>query len=204
MAETGGRAVLRLADADVLPFEFTRLSTAIGRYVDEVTKLADDMRQQTAEENRRIADGTYAAIDDPRETWVVPAPKEPVPFLNFAPLKNAAAALDKSAKAYEKARTTNVAGLAAADQQRLDTVLLKSERALTRPQGLPRRPWFVHQIYAPGFYTGYDVKTLPAVREAIEQRNWQEAEEQVGLVAATIEGFAKEVDRATAVLEGKR
>jgi N-acetylated-alpha-linked acidic dipeptidase len=71
---------------------------------------------------------------------------------------------------------------------------------LTRSEGLPRRPWYVHQIYAPGFYTGYGVKTLPAVREAIEQRQWQEAEQQIGIVAGTIAGYAKEVDRATAAL----
>ena len=60
---------------------------------------------------------------------------------------------------------------------------MKTERALTRKEGLPRRPWYRHQIYAPGFYTGYGVKTLPGVREALEQRQWKEAEEQVGVVA---------------------
>jgi len=79
---------------------------------------------------------------------------------------------------------------------------MKAERALTTTQGLPRRSWYVHQIYAPGFYTGYGVKTLPAVREAIEQRQWKEAEQQIGLVAGTIDGLTKEVDKATALLGG--
>jgi len=201
LAKTAGRMVLRLADADVLPLDFGHLSSTVGKYVDEVAKLADDMRQKTEEENHRIEDGTYHAVDDPTETWVVPAAKDPVPYLNFAPLKNAAAALDKSAAAYQKAWTAKGGALSAEDQKRLDAVLLAAERAFTRSQGLPRRSWYVHQIYAPGFYTGYGVKTLPAVREAIEQRNWKEAEEQILLVAATIEGFAKEVDRATAVLK---
>jgi N-acetylated-alpha-linked acidic dipeptidase len=203
LAKTGGRLVLRLADADVLPLDFSRMSTTVGRYVEEVAKLADDMRQQTEEENHRIEDGTYKAVDDPQETWVVPAPKDPVPFLNFAPLRNAAAVLAKSSDAYQKAWTAKGAALSPESQQKLDAILLTAERALTRSEGLPRRSWFVHQIYAPGFYTGYGVKTLPAVREAIEQRNWKEAEEQVPLVAKTIEGFAKEIDRATAVLDGK-
>jgi N-acetylated-alpha-linked acidic dipeptidase len=203
LAKTVGRLVLRLADADVLPLDFGRFSATVGRYVDEVEKLADDLRQQTEEENLRISEGSYKAVDNPAETWVVPAPKDPVPFLNFAPLHNAAAVLAKSAGAFQTAWAAKSASLSPEDQKKLDAILLTAERALTRPEGLPRRSWFVHQIYAPGFYTGYGVKTLPAVREAVEQRNWKEAEEQVGLVAKTIESFAKEVDRATAVLEGK-
>jgi N-acetylated-alpha-linked acidic dipeptidase len=203
LAKTAGRLVLRLSGADVLPLEPSRLSATIGRYVGEVEKLADDMRAQTEEENRRIEDGTYKAIDDPQETWVVPAAKDPVPFLSFAPLRNAAAALDKSTAAYQKAWAAKGASLSTEDQQKLDAILLTAERSLTRSEGLPRRSWFVHQIYAPGFYTGYGVKTLPAVREAIEQRNWKEAEEQVGIVAKVIEGFAKEIDKATGVVEGR-
>jgi N-acetylated-alpha-linked acidic dipeptidase len=66
---------------------------------------------------------------------------------------------------------------------------------------LPRRPWFKHQIYAPGFYTGYGVKTLPGIREAIEQHRWEEASEQIGVVAGTLEKTAAQVDRAAAVLK---
>jgi N-acetylated-alpha-linked acidic dipeptidase len=136
---------------------------------------------------------------------VPPKRQDPVPFLNFAPLQNAVAALKKSSGAYQKAYAAATAGGKMPSpevQQRLNAILLKAERALTRPEGLPRRSWYVHQIYAPGYYTGYGVKTLPAVREAIEQRNWQEATEQIPLVAGTIERYAKEIDRATAVLGG--
>jgi len=207
LAQTAGRIVLRLADADVLPFEFSRLSTTVGRYAGEVQKLADDMRKQTEDANRRIADKVWEAVDDPTQTWVAPKPKDPVPFLSFAPLQNAVASLDKSTAAYDKASAALAASsksLSAADRKKLDGILLRSERALTRKEGLPRRPWYVHQIYAPGFYTGYGVKTLPAIREAIEQREWKEAGEQIVLVAQTIEGFAREVDKATAILEGAR
>ena len=85
-------------------------------------------------------------------------------------------------------------------QKRLDGLLLKTERALTRTDGLPRRGWFRHQIYAPGFYTGYGVKTLPGIREAIEQRNWNEASEQILLVAKTIENFAEQINEASSSL----
>src|SRR5262249_4559357 len=169
------------ANADVLPLDFGRFAAHVNRYVDDVAKLADDMRKNTEEENLRIQDGTYRAIDDPTETWVVPAAKDPVPYLNFAPLRNAAAVLSQSTAAYEKAWAAKAGSLSPAAQQRLDAILLPAEHSLTREAGLPRRPWYVHQIYAPGYYTGYGVKTLPAVREAIEQRNWKEAEEQVGL-----------------------
>ena len=81
---------------------------------------------------------------------------------------------------------------------------MAAERSLTRAEGLPRRPWFLHQVYAPGFYTGYGVKTLPAVREALEQRELAQAEEQARVVAGVLEGFAGQIDRATAVLSGAR
>jgi N-acetylated-alpha-linked acidic dipeptidase len=154
LARTAGRAVLRLADADVLPFEFTRFAETVGRYVDEVDKLADDLREETAERNRRIEERTYELADDPQERLVVPQPQEPVPYLNFAPLRNAVAALDQSAKAYEKALAAALEeGRAPAPdiQRRLDAILMKTERALTRREGLPRRPWYVHHVYAPGF-----------------------------------------------------
>jgi N-acetylated-alpha-linked acidic dipeptidase len=150
-----------------------------------------------------LDDKVFAAVDDPTQTWVAPKRLDAVPFLNFAPLQNAVAVLKKSSGDYEKAYAAATAGGKVPPpeaQRRLDEILLKAEQALTRSQGLPRRSWYVHQIYAPGYYTGYGVKTLPGVREALEQRNWQEASEQIGFVAGTIEGFAKEIDRATAVL----
>jgi N-acetylated-alpha-linked acidic dipeptidase len=203
LAKTNGRTVLRLANADVLPFEFERSAATIARYADEVMKLPDDLRKEAEERNRRLDDKVFQNVDDPTRTWVAPKRLDTVPYLSFAPLQNAVAALKKSAAAYGKAWSVATAGgkMPAPDvQQRLDEILMKTERALTRKEGLPRRSWYTHQIYAPGFYTGYGVKTLPGIREALEQRNWQEATEQIGIVAGVIEGYAKEIDRATAVL----
>lgn len=205
LAKTGGRFVLRLAEADVLPFELTRFSSTVGRYVEEVTRLADELRAQAEERNRRLTDRAYELADDPKGGFVAPKRLDPVPFLNFAPLQNAAAALDRSARAYQKAlavRTTGGRPLTATETKELNAILLTTERSLTRKEGLPRRPWFRHQIYAPGFYTGYGVKTLAGVREALEQRNWKEAEEQVEVLAGVLAGYTQVVDRATAVLEG--
>ena len=127
----------------------------------------------------------------------MPKPKTDVPFLNFAPLQNAVAKLQESAKDFQTVSKSK--NLSIAQQKKLDEILMKTERFLTSNQGLPRRDWFRHQIYAPGFYTGYGVKTLPGIREAIEQRNWKEATDQINITAKTIENFAAEIDRAAKV-----
>jgi N-acetylated-alpha-linked acidic dipeptidase len=201
LAQTGGRAVLRFGNADVLPYAFNNFADSVGIYVREVGKLADDMREETKEKNRRIADKTFIAVFDPTETYVAPTPDSPVPYLNFAALQNAFARLQESAQKYDAASRAPGRTLTTQQQQALDTALMQTERAMISNPGLPRRPWFKHQIYAPGFYTGYGVKTLPAVREAIEQRNWTEAEEQIIIVAATINRIAVAIDDATARLK---
>ena len=122
------------------------------------------------------------------------APKaEPsAPYLNFAPLQNAVAHLKKSAQDFDRA-----AAAAPADRQAaFDRTLMHIEQSLLLPNGLPRRPWFRHQIYAPGFYTGYGVKTVPGVREAIEQKQWSDANAQIESVSKVIEGYAAEVEKA--------
>ena len=78
--------------------------------------------------------------------------------------------------------------------------LIAVERALTLNDGLPGRPWFKHQIYAPGFYTGYGVKTLPAVRESIEQKQWKQADEQIVRVGKVLENAGEAIEGATAEL----
>jgi N-acetylated-alpha-linked acidic dipeptidase len=205
LAQTAGRALLRLAEAEVLPFEFTALSDTLGRYVTEVGKLADDLREETEETNRRLRDRTYEIAADPRQVDIPPSPRPSVPYISLAPLLNAQARIEESARAFDAAwKARMAAGPLPADAQKaLDAALMSAERSLTRPEGLPRRPWFVHQVYAPGLYTGYGVKTLPAVREALEQREWSQAEEQARVVARVLEGFASHIDRATAMLSGR-
>jgi N-acetylated-alpha-linked acidic dipeptidase len=93
-------------------------------------------------------------------------------------------------------------GIASLPQQKraeLDAIFMQLERHLGRDEGLPGRPWYKHQIYAPGQYTGYGVKTLPAIREAIELRRWSEAEAQIRVVAATLEQFAAQIERAAKI-----
>ncbi|MDT7689329.1 MAG: N-acetylated-alpha-linked acidic dipeptidase [Acidobacteriota bacterium] len=205
LAQTAGRVVLRFADADTLPFSFDDFADTVARYVHEVTKLADDTREEIAEKNRRINEGTYQAVSDPTETYVAPHAESPAPALNFAPLQSALTRLQESAKSYQTAAASQSAqdSLRSPETQaRLDQILMSVEHSMTREAGLPRRPWFKHQIYAPGFYTGYGVKTLPGVREAVEQHNWKEADEQITFAASTLQQIALEIDRATALLQG--
>jgi N-acetylated-alpha-linked acidic dipeptidase len=195
LAKVCGHATLRLASADSLPFEFTNFAETVSGYATEVMRLADTMREETKATNQVISNGMLYAVQDPKETYVVPKERGPVPFLNFAPLQNAVAKLNESAKRYQSESKSKP--ITPANRRELDRLLYGSERLLTRKEGLPRRDWFKHQIYAPGFYTGYGVKTLPGIREAIEQRNWQEATEQIEIAARTIARFAAEIDRAS-------
>jgi N-acetylated-alpha-linked acidic dipeptidase len=206
LAQLCGRAVLRLANAERLPLSFDPLAETLARYVGEVTRLADETREEIAERNRRLDEGSFELASDPKETFVAPRREPPAPHLNFAPLHNALARLHESARAYRGAladpATPARLGERAA-QDRLNHLLLRFERSLTRAEGLPRRPWFKHHVYAPGFYTGYGVKTLPGVREAIEQHDWREAEAQILLAADTLARAATEIDAATAIIKGR-
>ncbi|HIE93932.1 MAG TPA: folate hydrolase, partial [Acidobacteria bacterium] len=155
-------------------------------------------------QNRLLHDGRFELAADPTKTYAPPDAEDPVPHLNFAPVRNALVGLAASAQAHDVARRALVAGgdrLSTDQAREVDKILFRTERAMTHPDGLPGRSWFVHQIYAPGFYTGYGVKTLPGVREAIEERAWEEAQRQIARLADTIRQVASEVDRATQFLE---
>jgi len=188
--------MLRLGNAEALPFRFESLAKTVAGYAKEVAKLADDMRQQTEFKNQLIRDGALMVAADARQPYVVPAPQGPVPFLNFAPLENAITRLQTSVDAWSKTDPTKLDATHAAA---LDAILMHAEQALLNNDGLPKRPWYRHMLYAPGFYTGYAVKTLPGIREAIEQRDWREAETQIGRVADALNALSAEVDRATTV-----
>jgi N-acetylated-alpha-linked acidic dipeptidase len=205
LAQTVGTAAMRLADAELLPLDFDDFTDTIGHYVDEVRKLAIEKRDQIIERNRQIDDGVFAALKDPRRPTAAP-PKEPTPpFLNFAPLENGLAALQRTAAAYNQALANAAANggaaLARAALRDVNVRLIAVERALTLKDGLPNRPWFKHQIYAPGLYTGYGVKTLPAVRESIEQKDWKLAGEQIVRVGKVLENAGEAIQGATAELD---
>lgn len=188
LSQTAGRAALRMANADVLPFEFKDLYKAINGYVAELTALVQQTRDNTEIENKLIANGDYKLAADPLKTFVVPTAKEAVPYLDFSPLQNALAALQKSTDTLSAVCSKAIAS--GSNTEALNVKLYEAEQQLLLLNGLPRRPWYKHALYAPGFYTGYGVKTMPGVREAIEQRNWKEAQEQINLNAEAINKLA--------------
>jgi N-acetylated-alpha-linked acidic dipeptidase len=203
MAQTVGTAVIRLADADVVPFEFTNLADTVQKYGRELKELLSRKQDDIRERNRQIADGVFAAMRDPKRP-MPPAKVEAVPpAINFAPFDNAATALAESARRYERALNasrsklvTNPAALGA-----LNAKLRQAEVQLVDDAGLPRRTWYRHLIYAPGFYTGYSVKTVPGVREGIEQARYDEAEAEVVRVARALMKLVALIDRASGDLE---
>ncbi|MCC6392336.1 MAG: M28 family peptidase [Bryobacterales bacterium] len=192
-AQLGGRMVLRLANADWLPLQANSTAKAVRGWMNEVMKLTDTMRTETHKKNELIRNGDLKLAADPRLTFIVPEPKEEVPYLNFAPLQNAVARLDTAAAALEKVDRSK---LTAEKQKSLEDALRVAEQKLLRNEGLPRRPWFRHVLHAPGFYTGYGVKTFPGIREAIEERQWKEAGEQIAYTAAAITSYADWIEFA--------
>jgi N-acetylated-alpha-linked acidic dipeptidase len=203
-AETIGRAVLRMANADVLPMQFAALAATIGDYTDELHKLTDEKRKKSEDLQKLIEKNAFQLAADP--TRVVQAPeREPeVPYLSFAALDNSVARLKKSAQAYDEACKKVFSGttsLAPAQRKELNAQLRGIEQTLTNSNGLPGRPWYRHLIYAPGLLTGYGVKTLPGVREAIEDNRWNEANQYVVLTAQALDAYSDRLDEATALLK---
>jgi N-acetylated-alpha-linked acidic dipeptidase len=208
LSQTVGTAVLRLADADLLPYDFTDFADTVRKYTDELQKLLKKKQDEITEQNKELQDGDLVANADPKKPYVPPGIETVPPHLNVAPLLNASDALMHSAEHYQKAWAGVAKGgdlkLEAASIQSLNAKLIQSERKLTSADGLPGRPWYKHLIYAPGFYTGYGVKTIPGVREAIEQKKWKEADEQIAIVSKILEGEAALIDSAAAELEKRK
>ena len=202
LAQTAGIAVLRLANADVLPFAFTNLAETIQTYVKDLQSLRDRRAEQITERNRQIEDGVYKAASDPRDPVTAPQRQQPAPQLNFAPLLNALDSLNHAASRYDKAYSRAVSDGRTAVAKGVNERLVQAERALTSTEGLKNRPWYVHMLYAPGFYTGYGVKTIPGVREAIEQGEWRDADREIARAAAAVEREATLVSGLATTLAG--
>jgi N-acetylated-alpha-linked acidic dipeptidase len=189
LSQTIGTSVMRLADADVLPFDFVDFADTVQKYTKELEKLVSDKQDEIRERNQQLDEGVFKATFDPRRPTVAPAREEVPP---------------RSAEHYRKALTQKQAGLGDMQTESLRALnaqLIESERKLTNDEGLPRRPWYKHLLYAPGVYSGYGVKTVPGVREAIEQKNYPEAEHEIARVATALEAEATLVESAAQALE---
>jgi N-acetylated-alpha-linked acidic dipeptidase len=169
-SQVTGATILRLANADVLPFDYTAYGQQILDYIGEIERSATSL----------WANGARG--------------------LDFQNLRRATQAMIKAGgelTAQGEALTNRTPdGTTHASLARLNQRLMLAERALVTPEGLPDRPWFRHVIYAPGLYTGYDVKTMPGIREAVEGKNFNRAAEQAQVAIRAL-------DRAAAELAGK-
>jgi N-acetylated-alpha-linked acidic dipeptidase len=204
LAQTGGTAVMRLADADVIPYEYNAEAETIGRYVKDLEKLLKDKQDEITERNLELKEGVFSATADPRKTSVPPPEKPVPPFMNFAPLQNGVEAIKRSAERYQVAFAKWRAGgtdLPAPTATALNAELMRIQRTFLTEKGLPERPWFKHQVYAPGAYSGYGAKPIAAVREYMDQEKWTEADAQVPMVGQVLENVATAIGKAADDLE---
>jgi N-acetylated-alpha-linked acidic dipeptidase len=204
LSQTVGTSVMRLADAEVLPFDFADFADTVQKYTKDLEKLLADKQEEIGERNQELEEGVFKATLDPRRPTVAPEKEGIPPHLNFAPMQNAADALARSAEHYRLALQHRQGSLSQNDAQALralNELLMQSERKLTNEDGLPRRSWYKHLIYAPGVYSGYDVKTVPGVREGIEQKRYAEAEQEIMRVAKALQEESALIDSAAQSLE---
>jgi N-acetylated-alpha-linked acidic dipeptidase len=190
LAQTAGRITLRLAEADALQFDYNPLQKTIKGYITELMGSVEQLREKAKVENELINNKAYVIAADPTKKLATQEKVKEVPYIDFTPILNALVHLESAAKQLEVLKTK-------ADAKQLAVINSKiytAEQLLLTSKGLPRRPWYKHSLYAPGFYTGYGVKTVPGVREAIEQKNWQEVIEQINEVATAIEKFSSYLD----------
>jgi N-acetylated-alpha-linked acidic dipeptidase len=194
--------VLRMAQADLLPYDFASLADTLHTHTDELKALLETRRSEAADRKSALALNAYALTSDPRRPMVAQPVLEIPPYLNFAPLDNALTTLDNSAAHYTKARTAAIGKVSLSTSLKgLNEELIQAERKLTSPEGLPRRPWMQHLIYAPGWYTGYSVKTMPGAREAIEERRYADADAQIARIAHAIQDEAALAEHLAAELD---
>jgi N-acetylated-alpha-linked acidic dipeptidase len=202
LAKTVGRAVMRLADADLPVQRYGDFADTVSTYLDEVKKLADTKRDEQKTQARLLAARAYKLAGDPTKTNVDPVPLAASPKTDFAALDAAVGKLKVSAAAFDSALAAKGEGLSKAQKVKLDNVIRPLDQIMLRPEGLPGRPWYMNVVYAPGRFTGYGAKTLPGVREALEERRFDDAQKYVGITAEALSAYAAELDKATAIVNG--
>jgi N-acetylated-alpha-linked acidic dipeptidase len=200
LAKVAGRLMLRASQAPLLPANETDFTASIAGYDEDLHKLADGMRAKTQELSKLLDDGIYPLATDPQKPRAPPPRTAEVPYLNFAELDNAIEKLERSAKSFDKEYARLGASedsSSAAARERVNATLATLELSLTDPQGLPGREWYQHLLYAPGRFTGYGAKTLPGIREAIEERQWDDANRNIGVVSRALNAYSARLDRAS-------
>jgi N-acetylated-alpha-linked acidic dipeptidase len=205
LAQTAGTAIMRLAGADLIPVDYSPQAEAIAKYEAELEKLLKDKQDEFTERNLELQEGVFTATADPRKPSVPPPAETVPPYMNFSPMKNAIELLKNNSERYSKALSDwHAKGSPALPQQSLQQLnadVLKVSRLFLNEKGLPERPWFKNQIYAPGAYTGYGAKPIAAVREYMDEKKWKEADGQIPQVAQVIQNAAAGIGKAADDLE---
>ena len=202
LAKVNGRLVLRLSEADILPFRFMNMAENIGTFIESNKKLAKTVAEKTKRRNRLLNEKAFTISANPKKTYLPPKRLDDVPEFDFTPLEAAHQRLKTSAMNYEKALSSMKKGSMSAEIKIQVNRLLKDvEQAMTREEGLPRRNWFKNMIYAPGYYTGYGVKTLPGIREGLEERKWDETHLFIGEVTRALDRASAKINAATEILK---
>lgn len=206
-AKVVGRIIMRTGDAKVLPYRLGDFSTTLDRYLGQLHQLVDTTEKTTSRQHNLLDSGAYKLAADPMSTVVPPERLSDVPKIDLGPLDEAAKHLEKSVQAYDAAYAKRAASdfdMPAAQLTKVNTLLGSMAQALTDPRGLPGREWYKNMLYAPGTLTGYSVKTVPGVREAIEARQWAVANQYVGITAGVIDHYRTQLEQLTALLEQSR
>lgn len=156
-AQVWGLVGLRLADADVLPFDYSEYSKQLQKYIQEIEALLDKQHDN----------------------------------VDLNPLRQAVT-LFSAAALLVQAEAQRVTESAASPENRrgLNDRLMLTERAFIDPEGLPRRSWYKHIIYAPGLYAGYAADVLPGLMQAIKDNDGETARSQVAHLSRMIEAAA--------------
>lgn len=202
LSQTVGRTVLRVANAPVLPQRFGDFADAVAGYAQELKQQADSDRTAARTQAELLQAGAYAAVDNPNRPQRAPEPKAAVPQIDFAALDQAIARLQASAKRYDDALASRGGALDARARGKLNASLQRIDQTLLAEGGLPGRPWYRNLIYAPGLATGYEVKTLPGIREALEDRRWEDLSAYIVQTAVVLDRYREAIDRNTALIEG--
>jgi N-acetylated-alpha-linked acidic dipeptidase len=194
MAQTAGTVVMRAADADILPYDFSVMASTLKSYDGELKALVKSLQNEAQTRKQNLDMQLYRLTDDPHESLQAPPSLPSPPAIDFSALDNSIAALTKAAAHLSQVQS-EMAGLPPDKRKAINAELTLTDRRLTSEQGLPRRPWVRNLIYAPGTYAGYGVKTIPGVREALEQSRYSEAKEQLSLVAKAINNEAAYIEQ---------
>ena len=200
LAKLAGHMVLRLAGSRLPPTRYGDFAAAVSQYADQVKSLADERRRAAKTQARMLAQNVYRLAADPSRIKTDPVILKPVPKIDFTPLQAAVRRLSKSATEFDAALAARGRSLPDNVVDGLFDITREADQAVAPETGLPGRPWYRNLIYAPGHLTGYSAKTLPGIREAIEDERWPDVDRYITLTAEALDSCAARLDSGTRLI----